>query len=133
MEYLPNEIIKIIYDFIPSCCKKNLSKNLFNIHYYLETKEKKFDKRYRNYIRYLINKNCILHIDLILHVFCGKFISIKNWKYKNKTYPNFLCHLKAIALNKNAQKCYELIKNLLDPSNKNKYKRIRTRNIRWSN
>lgn len=133
MECLPNEIIKIIYEFTPSSCKKLLSKNLFNINYYLETKEKKINKRYHNYLRFLIKKNCYIHIDIVMHIFCGKFLAIKRWKQSNKTYPNFLVYLKEFALEKNSQNCYELIKDLLEPSKKNKYKRIRTRNIRWSN
>ena len=41
MEYLPDEIIKIIYDFTPTSCKINLSKTHFQTNYYLITKEKK--------------------------------------------------------------------------------------------
>ena len=74
-----------------------------------------------------------MHLDINLHIFCSKFLMMKNWKYKNKIYPNFLVYLKDFALNKQSQSCYELIKDLLEPSKKNKYKRIRTRNIRWTN
>ena len=133
MERLPLEIVDIIYNFAPSCCKMNLSKKLFKTHYYLETKDKKINNRYHNYLRYLINKNCYMHLDINLHIFCSKFLMMKNWKYKNKIYPNFLVYLKDFALNKQSQSCYELIKDLLEPSKKNKYKRIRTRNIRWTN
>lgn len=133
MEYLPDEIIKIIYDFTPTSCKKNLSKSHFKTHYYLITKEKKINKRYHNYLRYLIQKKCFMHLDIVLYIFCGKFIAMKKWKHKNKTYPNFLIYLKEFALQNNSQKCYEMMKELLEPSKKNKYKRIRSRNIRWSN
>ena len=101
MENLPDEIIKIIYDFTPTNCKKKLSKKLFKIHYYIETKEKIIDKTYHNYLRYLIHKKCYIHIDIIMHIFCGKFLKIKGWKQKNKTYPNFLVYLKEYALEKN--------------------------------
>ena len=78
MERLPLEIVDIIYNFVPSCCKKNLSKKLFVTHYYLETKEKEMNKRYHNYLRYLINKNCNMHVDINLHIFCSKFLMMKN-------------------------------------------------------
>ena len=133
MEYLPDEIIKIIYDFLPTVSKMLLTKKLFNSHYYIINKKKKITKKYHNYLRFLIQKKCYLHFDIILHIHCGKFISIKKWKYKNSTYPNFLVYLKEYALKNNSQNCYEMIKKLLEPSKKNKYKRIRTRNIRWSN
>lgn len=133
MEKLPVEIINIIYDFTPSECKKNLSKKLFKTHYFLETKEKMINKRYYNYLRYLINNKCVIHVDIALHIFSGHFLKIKNWRYKNKTYPNFLVYLKDFALEKQSQICYHLIMQVLEPSKKNKYKRIRTRNIRWTN
>lgn len=133
MEYLPDEIIKIIYDFTPTSCKINLSKTHFQTNYYLITKEKKINKRYHNYLRFLIQKKCSMYLDIVMHIFCGKFIAIKNWKHKNKTYPNFLTYLKDFALRNNSQKCYEMMKDLLEPSKKNKYKRIRSRNIRWNN
>ena len=118
MEYLPDEIIKIIYDFTPTSCKINLSKSHFKTHYYLATKEKKIDKRYHNYLRYLIQKKCSMHLDIVMHIFCGKFLAIKNWKFKNNTYPNFLSYLKDFSLHNNSQKCYEMIKELLEPSKK---------------
>lgn len=133
MDILPEEIIKIIYDFLPISNKMLLTKKLFNMYYYVNNKDIKINKQYANYLRFLIQKKCYIHVDIIFHIFCGKFISMQKWKYKNKTYPNFLVYLKDHALKNNSQKCYELIKNLLEPSKKNKYKRIRTRNIRWSN
>ena len=133
MDIIPEEIIKIIYEFLPISKKKLLTKKSFNLYYYVNNKDKKINKMYTKYLKFLIQKKCYIHIDIIMHIFCGKFLSIKKWKYKHKTYPNFLVYLKDYALKNNSQKCYELIKHLLEPSKKNIYKRIRTRNIRWSN
>ena len=62
-----------------------------------------------------------------------KFLKLKRWRYKNNTYPNYLMFMKSFALYNNSQKTYQLLKDYLQPSKKNKFKRIRTKNIRWTN
>jgi hypothetical protein len=133
MENLPDDVNKIIYELIPSSVKKTLNKKLFICHYPMVMNYIIYSKNSHNYMTNLIRKNCYLHLEKILDVHYIKFLQIKRWKYKHSTYPNYLIFLKNEALKRNARRCYELVNKYLDPSKKNKYKRIRTKNIRWTN
>tara|TARA_Y100000816_G_C26064100_1_gene559100 strand:+ start:569 stop:970 length:402 start_codon:yes stop_codon:yes gene_type:complete len=133
MEKIPYEILQEIFYFIPSSTKKLLNKNLFKSHYFVIITQTEINKRYHNYMRHLLYNNCYLHIQINLDIHYLKLLKLKKWRYKNNTYPNYLIFMKSFALYNNSQKTYQLLKDYLHPSKKNKYKRIRTKNIRWTN
>ena len=131
MESFPKDILNILFTFIPSTSKKLLNKELFKVHYYVVEKNKIFNKEYQNYLRYLIRKNCDLHVGIILDINHFKFNKLKNWKYKNNTYPTYTIYLRSFARENNAVKTLDLLNEYVEPIKK--YKRIRTKNIRWTN
>ena len=133
MEKIPDEILQEIFYFIPSSTKKLLNKKLFKSHYFVIVTQTKINTQYHNYMRHLLHNNCYLHIQINLDIHYIKFLKLKRWRYKNKTYPNYLMFMKSFALYNDSQKTYQLLKDYLHPSKKNKYKRIRTKNIRWTN
>ena len=53
--------------------KSVLNNKFFKAHYYVVEKNKTFNRQYQNYIRYLIRKNCYLHVGIILDINHFKF------------------------------------------------------------
>jgi hypothetical protein len=135
MQNLPIVIVTKIYNHLNSTILYSINKELFNIHYKEVIKEKIIKNNYYGYMRHLLRKNCHMHLELILQHNYTLFKNIKKWRYKNATYPNYLIYLKSEAQNRNNTKCKELIEKYiqLEPSRKNKYKRIRRKNIIWTN
>lgn len=133
MENLPLEINQIIFNYIPTSSKKNLNKTLFKKYYHINMNSIITGKRFHSYVRFIIRNKCSIHLEKILDIHYIKFLRMKRWKYRHSSYPNYLIYIKSESLKYNSSKCYELVNKYLDPSKKNKYKRIRTKNIRWTN
>ena len=116
---LPQEIKEIIYYFIPIEQKCYLSKNIF-INYY---KEKiKGIPFYDSYIRYVIRNNHIFIFNLNILSNYNHWFNLKNWKYNNCIYKNYLMYIKEYTNKQNKQNLYQMIKSI-ETNNKLSYGR----------
>jgi hypothetical protein len=106
---MPLEIKEIIYYYISDNVKSNLTKKLF-IDYYEE--KRKTIPFYKSYIRYLIRNNHEFIFRLNVNINRSHWFNLKNWKYNNKIYSNYLCYLKEYANRQNQNKMYQIIKSL---------------------
>ena len=106
---LPLEIKEIIYYFICDEVKSNLTKKIFMLNY--ENKIKKIPY-YNSYLRYLIRNehNFILKINLNLKK--EHWYNLKNWKYNNRIFSNYLFYLKYYAQQQNKNNIYQTIKSI---------------------
>jgi len=139
MDRLPTVLVDIIYSYIPVSTTYKLNNTLFSKNYPLHVLQRtQSDVRgsdLDNYMRYLIRKKCYLHLGVCLKICHGRW-SNKWWKYKNKSYPNYISYLKALAMEYNSNKCRELIDDWRKSHlvcDKKRHKKIRTKNIKWSN
>ena len=134
---LPEDVMEYeIYKYIPITTLYVLSKELFEKLY------PKIIERYainsnifQRYIRHLIRKDSIFQIRYLLDIRAVKWCKPVNWKYQKNTYPSYLVFLKLLSINYDSDKCKELINNYLDNSlsEKKRYKKIRSKNYKWSN
>lgn len=146
IKILPNDLISMIYNFIPEPVLIFTNKN-------------NFIKHYPNYLKYIFNKSCIKSIKLkninihhyiknllqndksfildnLLNIYFGKFISMKKYNYDSMrfaTYYHCLQYLSKFVYK--AKKCDIVMhdKLVLNGMNKNKYKKVKIINNIWTN
>ena len=133
---LPEELYRIIYDFIPLFTKSYLSKN--NFQFYYQSKISKLDlnnyKKHDRYIRDIIRNGREISFSLIIKPGLSIWKKDRLWKWKNMRFPNYLIYVRHLSIIYNQTN----LKNLIDEKikkvlSRNKYKKIRSNNILWSN
>ena len=136
MERLPEVIVDIVFSFIP----RNLIYNLN--HFYLDSTylsliaNRKLDKKFNSYMRYIIRNDCSIFLNIILLQKFSYFASFKNWKYNYQTFPNYIEYLRSYTIQISTTNCRNIIEFYISKepvSAKNRHKKIRRRNIKWSN
>ena len=135
--YLPDEIVTIIWSYV---CNEN--KIFINKEYYLKYNyliDNIIDYgsygRYESYIRDIIRLDFIFVFTQILERKYTFFLRIRNYKYNNVIYSNFLMFLLYFCNKNNAQKCSNLINLQLSLSGlkKERRKNNRLKYNKWSN
>ena len=106
---LPVEIKEIIYTYICHDVKCNLTKQLFISNY--ENKIKKIPY-YNSYLRYVIRNEHDFILNLNLNLKKKHWYNLKNWKYNNRFFSNYLIYLKYYAQQQNKNKIYQTIKSI---------------------
>jgi|TARA_R110002074_G_scaffold236979_3_gene408820 hypothetical protein len=136
MERLPEEVVDIIFSFVPINLIYNLNHLYIENIYSLLIKNKTIDKTFNSYIKHIIRYDCSMFLNKI---FENKFLyltSLSNWKYNSHTFPNYIEYLRAYTIEFSKTKCRNLIELYISKepvSVKNRHKKIRRRNIKWSN
>jgi len=134
---LPKELYPIILDFIPRSITAKLNKTYFLL-YYQENIINKLDfnnyKKLDTYIRNLVRSGSVLPFSLLLESCWSKWGKMKTWTWKNLKFPCYLIYVQHLSIKYNQTN----IRNLIDEKLKNhlsinKYKKIRRKNILWSN
>lgn len=106
---LPVEIKEIIFIHISDDVKANLTKKLFISNY--ENKIKTFPY-YNSYLRYIIRNEHEFILNLNLTYQRSHWFNLKNWKYNNRIFSNYLSYLKYYAQQQNKNKIYQTIKSI---------------------
>jgi hypothetical protein len=134
IEMLPNEIIDIIYTYLPNIVtlfikKENYLKNHSIIYNYIKPKNSE------NYIRTMIRQDNDFIFDILLKENYTRWLEIKDYYYKKAIYLNYLHFLNFYCIEHESIKCRNLIINLFNELgfNKNKYKKNIIRYIKWKN
>ena len=138
MERLPEVIVDIVFSFIPIDHIYNLNHSYLDATYSLIIKNRIENKQMPpdSYMRYLIRCNCIMFLNKTFEHHFSYFSSFKNWKYKSNTFPNYIEYLRAYTITLTKTKSRNLIELYISKepvSMKNRHKKIRRRNIKWSN
>ena len=106
---LPIEIKELVYTFIRDDIKSNLTKELFILNY--ENKIRQIPL-YNSYLRYLIRNKHEFILKLNLTLKKDHWYNLKNWKYNNRIFSNYLVYLKYYAQQQNQTKIYQTIKSI---------------------
>lgn len=87
MEKIPEDVLPIIFSYINPKYKYNLNKILFRELY----EELNIKKIYGNhsYIRNILREDLDFLFDNISRIKWQKWVSLKNWKYKEWKFANF--------------------------------------------
>tara|TARA_Y100001970_G_C14254661_1_gene874355 strand:- start:7528 stop:7935 length:408 start_codon:yes stop_codon:yes gene_type:complete len=128
---LPDDIIRVIFDFIPKESIKCTNKTNFFSAIIHKFQGEFTRKNVNNYMRHIIRHDLIFPLQFLLKINNHWFKAIK-YKFDIVSYPSYIIYLKELSLKNNSQKCYEYIKDI-NGMRKKKYKKIKRKNSRWSN
>ena len=147
IDRLPTDVHQIIYEFVTIEAKVYLTKNNFVKYYALvwenEYKDSRRDMQSR--ITDIVRKGRQLPFELLLDKYFNKWSGsqAKLWRWNSKltgrklTFPNYLTFITYLCIRYKRQKLRALLaKKIMQnskSSQKNRHKKIRTRNISWSN
>ena len=133
---IPEVIIDHIYTYIPTSIKMQLNNSNFTTYYPLEF-NKFLKKSYpTSYLIDIIRCNRTKSLSLLLENNYSYLIKKRKCKYKDYIFPHFIAFIKFLCIKYGKQNCsqhlitYEKANNLYD---KKSYKKIKIKNIRWSN
>ena len=136
MERLPEVIVDIVFSFIPRNLIYNLNHTHLNKIYPFLIQNKKLDKQFNAYMRYIIRNNCSMFLNKIFELKFSYLASFKNWKYNSQTFPNYIEYLRSYTIQISTTNCRNIIEFYISKepvSAKNRHEKIRRRNIKWSN
>ena len=129
---LPNEIIKLIKDFLPIRIIVFTNKQNYNLHHKCL---KKYINNYENYIRNTLRSDNSFVFEKIMRENYKKWFEIKNYIYKNMIFKNYIYFIINYCIDNESTKCNCLIKEFLKELgfSKNLHKKNIIKHIRWKN
>ena len=113
IQYLPNDILLIIWQKISPYNKIFINKENYIIYNYLIDNAV---KRYESYIRDIIRNDCSYIFNFILKRQFNSFNQIKNYRYYNTNYSNYIYFILYYCQINNSHKCLNLLNLHLDLS-----------------
>lgn len=130
LDKLPNELIDIIYSYMPSYKKVFLSKQSYiKYHYLIQPKIVCYDSFIRACIR--SDNNFVFNIHVIENN--KKWLNKKKYNYNNNIFANYGYFLMHYCIEQRAENCKKI---LIDYWNEhglcqNRHKKIVSKHIRW--
>jgi hypothetical protein len=88
---LPYELREIIFSYIDTKEKRNVTRELFISDYVNKVKEIPL---YQSYVRYIIRNNHFFIYNLNITINFNHWLNIKNWKYNNMIFNNYILYIK---------------------------------------
>jgi hypothetical protein len=88
---LPCELREIIFSYIHIKEKRNVTRELFISEYINKVKEIPL---YQSYVRYIIRNNHFFIYNLNITINYNHWLNIKNWKYDNMIFNNYILYIK---------------------------------------
>ena len=131
---LCDDVLKHIYTFIPVKTIYIINKTSFICNYPQIIADYSIkDAIFKKYINTIVNNDCHFQLNVLLQKNFTKWNNNNKWVYNFSTYPNYAIFIKEECIKKNSNKCKQLIITYINNSSRNKtYKKIRTKNNKWS-
>jgi hypothetical protein len=127
---LPDEIIIKIKEYLPKKYLIFTSKENYILYHSLT---KKMIKNYENYIRDIIRRDNNFVFEFIVEENYKKWYEIKQYKYKNMIFKNYLYFLINYCIENDCNNCRNVISNFFEKHGfgKNLHKKNVVKYIRW--
>jgi hypothetical protein len=130
VDKLPDELIKVIYDFLPRFILANLSKkNYIKYHLYISKRIINYDSFIRSCIR---NENdMVFYYNVIENN--KKWLNKKKYIYNNNIFANYGFFLMHFCIEQKADKCKNILCDFWEQHGlcQNRHKKIVSKHIRW--
>ena len=127
---LPEELIKIIHNFLPIQAIDFTNKQNYNLyHPYI----KKYISNYENYIRDTMRRDNSFVFEKIMRENYKKWVEIKNYVYKKMIFKNYIYFAINYCIDNESTKCNYLLKEFLKELgiSKNLHKKNIIKHIKW--
>lgn len=115
-DLLPEELIDIIFSYIPSYKKIHLNKYYFEKYHYL-LKKHIINNRSEDYIRDMIKRDCDYIFYKLLHENYIKWSNMDDYYYNSFVFFNYITFLCYFCVEHNSTKCRQVIYNYLTEHN----------------
>lgn len=111
-KYLPDELWRMIFEYLPNECKIKLNKQYYKKYHYL-IRNLIINKQTENYIRNMIKKDCSFVLSHLLSENKDRWERMSPYfDCKTETeYENYIYFLIDYSINFNSIKCLKLLKN----------------------
>lgn len=128
---LPDVLIQIIQDYIPRKRLVFLNKEYY-IFYHPFIKNMILKKEYENYIRDTVRRDHYFVFEQITRENFKRWLSIRNYRYKNSIYSSYIYFLKDFCLVNDSTNCRNFLNTFLKEQGigKNQHKKNVVKNIR---
>ena len=131
INYLPDELIKYIFEYVHPSEIVFVNKKYY-LSYHSFVRQMIPRKNYENYIRETIKRDHSFVFEQIIKENWKKWLSIREYLYKNSVYSNYIYFLKDYVLINDSIKCRNLLNAFLFERGigKNQHKKNIIKNIR---
>ena len=133
IELLPDELIKVIKDFVPKIVTIFLSKSNYISDHHLVLRLIN-PKKTEEYIRTMIRQDNYIVLERLLVENYRRWLNMKNYFHRNCVYSNYLMFLKYYSLDYDSDNCYETLCELFEQLglSKNQHKKKLFKYIKWN-
>jgi len=131
---IPNEIIEIIYSYVPMIYILFSNKKLYTKNHSLVKKYIPRDQ-YENYIRDTIRRDNYFVFTQLMRENQERWLYLKRYTYKSTLFSNYIYFLFEYCIENDSDHCKQIVQRFLQESglSKNQHKKNTHTNIRWTN
>ena len=104
-----DDILKIIYEYIPRCVCYLVNRENHSLNYSIRY-EQIMDRMKDNYIRYLLRNDLSFLFEKILNIEYYRWIKKHKYTYKHRNYKNYLEFINFYIYENNSGKCMNIFK-----------------------
>jgi len=132
---LPEDICGVIYIFLPLRTKALLTKKQFLENYRIKIKSMNFNNyaKYDTYIRDIVRNRREISFNIVLRAAFIHWIKPKTWKIENMSFPDYLSYVRYLIILYDSPRLKSEITDTKNHLARKSYKKIRSKNISWSN
>lgn len=132
IDKLPDELIRLIKEFLPIKILVFMNKENYNLYHF---SIKKYIYNYENYIRDTIRRDNSFVFNKIIHENYKKWMDITKYSYKNLVYKNYIYFAIDFCTENQSTQCRNVIVDFLKEHGlcQNQHKKNIAKHIRWKN
>lgn len=131
---LPEDLVPIIYEFIPLKITIFLTKKMYLKNHKLV---RKYIQRsqYENYIRAMVRRDNDFVFGLLIQENFERWLFFKKYTYKTTLFSNYIYFLLEYCIENESDKCKQIVNRYIVNSglSQNQHKKNTIKNIRWRN
>ena len=129
-DILNDDVLSVIFTFIPHFIKRKLNRAFH------QKSAPPPISRMHTFLRTIIRNDYAFIFNYRLKLHYKQWRKIHPWIYKNMKFHNYIEYLRYLCCVYKSERCknkLNALENELKPNVKKKYKKMKIRNIRWSN
>jgi hypothetical protein len=132
VDKLPEQLISIIYEFLPKIVTMFLTKENYQRDHHL-IREFVNKRKIEQYIRCMVRQDNDFVFKQLLVENYRRWLDMKKYYYRESIYSNYINFLESYAIDNNSSKCRKVIQDLFEELglSKNQHKKNVIKYIRW--